>query len=42
MEIALVGQNLLDSSHPEFVTLSMLSAPVNIQRGVYLKADWKF
>jgi len=42
MEIALVGQNLLDSSHPEFVTLSMLSAQVNIQRGVYLKADWKF
>ncbi|MDP2169896.1 MAG: TonB-dependent receptor [Rhodocyclaceae bacterium] len=42
LEISLVGQNLLDSSHPEIVMAEILSAPVKIERGVYLKADWQF
>jgi iron complex outermembrane receptor protein len=42
LEIALVGQNLLNSSHKEFVSTHILSVPIKIERGVYLKADWKF
>lgn len=42
LEIALVGQNLLKSSHQEFISTHLLSVPVKIERGVYLKADWKF
>lgn len=42
LEIALVGQNLLDSSHQEYVATTILSVPIKIERGVYLKADWKF
>ncbi len=42
LEISLVGQNLLNAAHPEFVSVNIFSTPVQIQRGVYLKADWKF
>lgn len=42
LEISLVGQNLLDADHPEMVMTNILSTPVQIERGVYLKADWKF
>ena len=42
LEISLVGQNLLDSNHQEFISTHLLSVPVKIERGVYLKADWKF
>lgn len=42
LEISLVGQNLLNAAHPEFVMTNILSTPVLIQRGVYLKTDWKF
>lgn len=42
LEISLVGQNLLDSSHPEIVMTTISSVPVKIERGAYLKADWKF
>lgn len=42
LEIALVGQNLLDAGHQEIVMTNILSAPVKIERGVYLKMDWTF
>lgn len=42
LNISLVGQNLLDSSHTEIVPTNILLTPVKIERGVYLKADWKF
>ncbi len=42
LELSLIGQNLLDSSHPEIVATNIFSIPVKIERGVYLKADWKF
>lgn len=42
LEISLVGQNLLDAAHPEIVMTNIFSTPVRIERGVYLKADWKF
>jgi iron complex outermembrane recepter protein len=42
LEVSLVGQNLLNSSHQEFISTHLLSVPIKIERGVYLKADWKF
>ncbi len=42
LSIALVGQNLLDAAHPENVMTNILSAPVEIERSVYVKLDWKF
>ncbi len=41
LEIAVVGQNLLDLHHPESGTSTALRAPlVEIQRGVYGKVTW--
>jgi hypothetical protein len=34
--------NLFDHTHPEIVSTNIYSTPVQIKRGVYLKADWKF
>lgn len=42
LEISLIGQNLLESSHLEYISQNIYSLPVKIERGVYLKADWKF
>jgi iron complex outermembrane receptor protein len=42
LELSLVGQNLLDSAHPEYGSGFILSTPSELQRGVYVKADWKF
>jgi iron complex outermembrane receptor protein len=42
LEISLVGQNLLDAAHPEIVMTTIFSTPVQVERGVYLRADWKF
>jgi iron complex outermembrane recepter protein len=42
LQISLVGQNLLDASHQETIVSNILSTPVEIQRGVYVKVDWKF
>lgn len=42
LEISLVGQNLLDSHHPEFGTSSVVRSPVvEIQRAVYGKVTWR-
>jgi iron complex outermembrane receptor protein len=42
LEIALVGQNLLDKVHPEFATQYFVSTPSEIERSAYVKVDWKF
>ena len=43
LEIAVVGQNLLDDHHPEFGASSVLAAPVvEIRRNVYAKISWWF
>jgi len=41
VEIALVGQNLLDDEHPEFVQESF-TMPTEVECGVYGKITWKF
>ncbi len=42
LELSLVGQNLLDSAHPEYGSSYILSTPSEVERGIYAKADWKF
>ena len=42
LELSLVGQNLLDSAHQEYGSSFILSTASEIERGVYLKADWRF
>jgi iron complex outermembrane receptor protein len=42
-EIALVGQNLLDSQHPEFLQTDYLASnAAEIERSVYAKITWHF
>lgn len=41
LDLSLVGQNLLDSQHPEF-SESATHPTYEIPRGVYAKATWKF
>ena len=46
LELALVGQNLLASHHPEFYSLagafSNNAAAAEIERSVYGKVTWRF
>ena len=42
LQISLVGQNLLQARHLEKLMSNIFSAPVEIERSIYLKADWKF
>ncbi|MBN8515812.1 TonB-dependent receptor [Accumulibacter sp.] len=42
LELSLVGQNLLDNQHPEFVPSLLPGQALEIERGVYVKASWQF
>ncbi len=42
LEVSVVGQNLLDRSHPEFVPSLLPSQQLELQRGMYVKARWQF
>ncbi|MDM8546586.1 TonB-dependent receptor plug domain-containing protein [Candidatus Venteria ishoeyi] len=42
LELSLVGQNLLDKQHPEKESLFSQAEAIQIQRGVYLKSEWRF
>lgn len=42
LELSLVGQNLLDDHHPEFVPEIIDTVPSEIERSVYGKITWKF
>ncbi|MHC4182692.1 MAG: TonB-dependent receptor domain-containing protein, partial [Planctomycetota bacterium] len=42
-ELSIVGQNLLDSQHPEFGTpLFINTFPTEVERSVYGKLTWRF
>lgn len=41
-EIAVVGQNLFDKSHPEFEPQFLQTIPTEVERGVYLKISLSF
>jgi iron complex outermembrane recepter protein len=42
LEISIVGQNLLDDRHFEFVPDFLWSIPTEVPRGVYGKITWRF
>jgi iron complex outermembrane receptor protein len=42
LELALVGQNLLDDRHPEFASEKLDAAVMEIERGVYGKITWQY
>ncbi len=42
LELSVVGQNLLDRQHPEFVGEFFDILPTQVERGVYAKLDWRF
>ncbi len=42
LEVSVVGQNLLDSQHPEFGSDFVLTKPSQVERGVYGKVEWRF
>ncbi|RMD84521.1 MAG: TonB-dependent receptor [Candidatus Dadabacteria bacterium] len=41
-ELSLVGQNLLHSSHEEYIATFVNLEQTKVQRGGYIKATWKF
>lgn len=41
-ELALVGQNLLDTHRPEFIATILPQAQSEVQRGAYVKATWRY
>lgn len=42
LELSVVGQNLLDRQHPEFVPDLLPAQPLQVQRAVLVKAKWQF
>ena len=42
VELAIVGQNLLDSPHLEYGSAFTNSASTEVERGVYVRLDWRF
>ena len=42
LDLSLVAQNLLDARHREFIDQYLPSQELEVRRGIYLKADWKF
>jgi len=42
LEFALVGQNLLDGQHPEFIPEYINTRPSEVVRSMYGKVTWKF
>ncbi len=42
LELSLVGQNLLDKQHAEFVPEYIFTSPSEVERSVYAKVEWQF
>lgn len=42
LEFSLVGQNLLDGRHPEFIPDFLPSETMEVERGMYFKVKWQF
>ncbi len=41
-ELSVVGKDLLDSRHPEFVTSIISSEPLTVERSAYVKVTWTY
>ncbi|MDY6971926.1 MAG: TonB-dependent receptor [Thermodesulfobacteriota bacterium] len=42
IELSIVGQNLIDSHHPEFIPEILDTSPTEVERSVYGKITWRF
>ena len=42
LELAVVGQNLLDSSHIEYRDFSFPTLSTEVERGVYVQLTWRY
>ena len=42
LDISLVGKNLLDNHHPEFISSFLNTQPTEVQRSVYGKITWSY
>ncbi|QTA87600.1 TonB-dependent receptor plug domain-containing protein [Desulfonema magnum] len=42
LELSIVGQNLLEPQHPEFIEMFLFSEPTQVERCVYGKITWQF
>lgn len=42
VELSVVGQNLLDARHPEYVAEYLTSEPLQVRRGAYAKLKVRF
>ena len=42
VELSIVGQNLLDSDHPEFLPEMLATSLTEVERSVYGKITWQF
>jgi iron complex outermembrane receptor protein len=42
LEVSLIGRNLLDDRHLEFIDSHIASTPAEVQRGIHLRAEWSF
>ncbi len=42
LELSLVGKNLLDESHPEYINSTFIAPLVEVERSIYGKVTWKF
>ncbi|GAB4253323.1 TonB-dependent receptor plug domain-containing protein [Deferrisoma sp.] len=40
LDVSLVGQNLLDASHPEFTPEILSTVPAEVERSVYARVTW--
>jgi iron complex outermembrane receptor protein len=42
LEFSIVGQNLLDRGHPEYVSSFLTATPTEVQHSVYGQISWRF
>ncbi len=42
LELAVVGQNIFDSHHPEFDESTLETTPTEVERSIYGKVSWQF
>jgi iron complex outermembrane receptor protein len=42
LELSLIGQNLLDNRHQEFLPDFISTQPTEVQRSIYGRATWRF
>ena len=42
LEVALVGRNLLDDSHPEFGSETLAISPTEVERSAFVTVQWRF